>query len=328
MKYNRILLIWIGRLGDLIVALPFIEALKKKHPEAKITLLVRDYVKEAAQMANLADDIVLLPVMLNPWRFIKNFLFKKFDLCIDLNSSYSRIAGFYSLLSRAKKRVSFKKFRSSRFYTDVIDEAKENEHVISRYKRLAKYFDAPVKDKFIYDIDVKYEKPALELFNALGLKKDSFKIAVHPGNFKKYNHRWPGSKFASLNELLLQESNTEITYLYGPGEKEKTLEIIKKTKGGEKIKLLPPASFEVWCKALTYFDMFILNTTGTMHVLWTLNKPMVATHTGYSYTCWRHDGNNIENVNSGDHITCRIIEVERMFEAYKKLRAKITADKK
>ncbi|HOX23070.1 MAG TPA: hypothetical protein PLL10_06355, partial [Elusimicrobiales bacterium] len=130
---SKILLVWIGRFGDLLVSGPFISALRAKYPRAAITLLARGYVEELAALLPGIDKVLTLPASpLSTGSFLAGIL-PGFDLCVDLNSSYSRTSGFLSLFSRAPLRVSFDKFRAAWFYTKTAAAPAEDEHMLSRY---------------------------------------------------------------------------------------------------------------------------------------------------------------------------------------------------
>lgn len=57
----RILIIQLARLGDLYMSWPIIRALKRKHPEARIELLIRPLFKAAVEGLDVVDEIHELP---------------------------------------------------------------------------------------------------------------------------------------------------------------------------------------------------------------------------------------------------------------------------
>ncbi|MCX5783075.1 MAG: hypothetical protein NTW04_01315 [Elusimicrobia bacterium] len=221
MQGQRILLLWIGRLGDLLSATAFIRAMRQKFPDAKITLLTRGYVRDLAEILSGIDERIYLPspgALRGAGGFFSHFLLKKFDLCVDLNTSYSRTSGALVILSKAQKRVSFDKKGARFFYTDTIAAASRDEHMLSCYGRLAQFFSAPYTPEMKIEIPDGDISRAQKILSSLNLKPDALKIAVHPGNFKKFDHRWPKGKFIELSKKILSLPDVELIYIAGPGE--------------------------------------------------------------------------------------------------------------
>jgi ADP-heptose:LPS heptosyltransferase len=314
---KRILLIWIGRVGDLIVSTPFIRALKARYPEAEITLLVRNYVYDLAKLIPDVDRVSVLPNLKNPYSLIafsKNYLFRKFDICVDLNPSYSRTSGTLSRLSFAPMRVGYKAFRSHWFYNYVVAEAKEAEHMLCRYKRLADFFGAKFDSKMSIEIPKSDKEHAQKIFNELKLSNDKCKVLIHAGNFKKFEHRWPEEKFIELTNKILKHENVEVIYMAGPGEEAPVKAILSKLP--DSVKFFKADKIGVSAQVMKKMDIFILNPTGTMHLAAAVGVTMVIFHSGYSYACWRTlQGKSISLVPES-WLSCRDIEVKKTYRAF------------
>src|SRR4051812_29636783 len=57
----RILVIKLDRLGDFVLATPFLRGLRALHPDARIMLAVRDAVMPLAESCALVDRLVVVP---------------------------------------------------------------------------------------------------------------------------------------------------------------------------------------------------------------------------------------------------------------------------
>lgn len=316
-KPRKILLVWIGRLGDVIVSTPFINALKQKYPQAEITLLVRSYAKSLALMISSVDNVVVLPVLKNPFsffRFCRNMIFTRYDLCVDLNSSYSRTSGVLVLSSKAPVRVSFEKFRSKWFYTHTIDAPKETEHMLNRYRRLAEFFDACYTPQMTLEISEKDKQTAERIFENSKIKNSDFKVFIHPGNFKKHGLRWPKEKFIALSKKIAELSNVTQVYLTGPGEEKEISAMLKQLPAS--VRQILPQSIGVTCGLFKKANLFIGCGTGTMHIAAAMQTPILAILNQYAYDCWRPSNENTVSLSSGDWNTCRTLEVEKVWRAF------------
>jgi len=317
---HSILLIWIGRLGDLIVSTPFIHAMRGKYPRARITLLARGYVRGAADMIAPLDEKIYLPSLSSPAdaaAFAKNFLFKKFDLCVDMNASYSRTAGALARLSGAKRRVSFDKFRADWFYTATVPAPKDDEHMLERYRRLAEFFGATFTPQLRLDVPPREREAARKLLAASGVNPAAFKVAVHAGNFKKVGHRWPEEKFEELTKRILPLAGVEVIYISGPGEEAQTRALAQ--KAGVKF-VIPPLPLGTLAGLLQEVNMLIVSATGTMHLAAAVGTPLLSFQSGYTDKCWKPlQGGGIA-LASKDWDSLRGIEVDKAWQAFCELK--------
>ncbi|NLO92179.1 MAG: glycosyltransferase family 9 protein [Elusimicrobia bacterium] len=317
----KILLVWIGRFGDLLVSGPFISALRARYPKAEITLLARAYVKDLAPLLPGLDRTIILPNSpSSALAYIKAML-PGFDICVDLNSSYSRTSGFLCLLSRAPLRASFDKFRAGWFYNKTAAAPSENEHMLSRYGRLAALFGAPYEEKLRVALPREAVQAALKLRDSLNLLNDAPLVLVHPGNFKKYDHRWPEEKFLELSRRLLDlPEKPQLALMAGPGEEGKVREMLSSLPG--EAKYLPPQTAPVSAAFMSGCSLVIVSATGTMHLAAALDVPLLSFHSQYTFECWRPLNEKSLSLSSGEWNSCRSISVDAAWDAALKLLAK------
>lgn len=318
---RRILLVWIGRFGDLLVSGPFIAALRAKHPQAEITLLARGYVEELAALLPGINKVLTLPNLSKPLSLISFVkLLSGFDLCVDLNSSYSRTSGFLCLLSRAPERVSFDKFRASWFYTRTAAAPAEDEHMLSRYGRLAKLFDAPYEAVMRVQVPEQAIDSVNRLIAGLGFDGDGPLVLVHAGNFKKYDHRWPEEKFLELcKKLLVHPAKLRLLLMAGPGEEAPVTALLAALPGA---KFLPPLPAAQAAAAMSRCSLVVVSATGTMHLAAALDVPLLSFHSEYTYKCWRPLSPDSVSLSSGEWNSCRSISADAAWEAVSALLAK------
>jgi len=302
----KILLVWIGRLGDLIVSTPFVRALRARYPRARITMLVRGYAKEAACMIAEVDEVKNIS---NPLTVL-SLAFGHYDLCVDLNPSYSRTAGSYVRLSGAPVRVSFSKFRQDWFYTDTVAAPGEHEHMTQRYARLAEFFGAPFTPEMKLSVSSADMAAGKKLFDSLGLAGTA-KVVIHPGNFRKFDHRWPQEKFIELTHRLLAK-NIAVAYMCGPGE-EKFVRPMAEKFGG-KVPWVPPMRLGMTAGFMKNFDLLVVSATGTTHLAAATGTPVLSMNSQYSYECWRPLAGAGAHLTSGDWKTCHPITVDEVYD--------------
>ena len=111
---RNILVIDFGQLGDVVMSLPALRAIREKFPHAKITVAVGRPGKELLNLAGFADEILEVdrvslrdgPTLVSIGRiakFVAQVRKQQFDFVIDLHSYYeTNILGF---LSGAPRRL-------------------------------------------------------------------------------------------------------------------------------------------------------------------------------------------------------------------------------
>jgi len=110
---DRILLIQLGDIGDVVLSIPTIRSLKENFPSAHLTVAARDNSSELIRLCPWSDDVIAirkekLPHMdwvVQQYRFFKSLRSKGFDLSIDLRTGTR--GGILAYLSGARIRMGF-----------------------------------------------------------------------------------------------------------------------------------------------------------------------------------------------------------------------------
>ncbi len=313
---KRMCFIWLGRVGDFIVSTPFIHGMKRRFPTSEIAVLINKAVEDFAQALPYVDRVVVYPKLSNMTNlpgFLYGFLLKKWDVVVDLNPSFSKTSAYLTRVTGADIRVSFDKDNATRFYTHTV-KTEPLEHMVKRYGALAEFFNAPFEAYLEFNPPDKFRKAANRRFISLGLDEHKKNIAIHPGNFKKFNQRWPEEKFIELTDRITNTGLFNVVYITGPGEEGKINEISNKCS--KKPFVVPTMPLPELAAFFTFFDLLILNPTGTMHLAASVGTPMIVMHTGYSYKCWRPLSSKTIAIKSDNWESSRGITVEEVWEAF------------
>jgi ADP-heptose:LPS heptosyltransferase len=323
---KNILLIWIGKVGDFVVSTPFIKSVRDACPDAHISLMVTKPVAPLAEIVYGVDEVIAFPKQLSTFScipaFIKKFYFRKWDVCIDMNPSYSKSAGALTRKSKAPVRVSFDNDKADQFYTDVVARPKNTEHMMLRYQRLADFFEMPFnREMKILPREQDFAKADV-IRAELGLDCDKKTIVLHPGNFKKEYSCWPEEHFISISKLALDEyDDIELVYLAGPGEEERVDAMVAKIGAGAKRAPLMP--LPVTAAFLERASLMVVNSTGTLHMAEGVGTPTLSFHKQYSYLCWRPLDTIGAALDSEDWNTVRVLPMEKGWEAFREVYPRI-----
>ncbi len=289
---KRISALYIGRVGDVIVATSFLRAIRRRYPQARIRLLVGWRSVQVLPLIPYIDEWAVLekPARVGAnIRFAWNILAEPCDLLVDLNSSYSKTATLITRAVRAPRRLAFDKGRGLGAFTELVPAPGEREHMWDRYGRLAEALDAP------YDQDPELRLPSADLDEADRLLAElgtagggPFRVVIHPGNFDRFSFRWAEEKFAALADRLLENARLKLYFMGGPGEHDKVAAIVKTLS--RPVPILPPARLGVSGAMLKRMNLFVCNITGTTHLAAALRVPTFGFYAGYTEAVWRPRG--------------------------------------
>ena len=131
----KILLIQLKRIGDLILTVPAIAAVRENFPDATIHLAISHSCEELTPAIPGVDRFIVA----NSWRRAPDWisiLTSRYDYCLDFTRTDR--SAFLALASRAKKKISFErtKVRSKwrpLVYDEFIDSSVRDKHTIDHH---------------------------------------------------------------------------------------------------------------------------------------------------------------------------------------------------
>ena len=176
MKYNNVLFINYGGIGDEILFLPTITSFTKEYPNAKITLALEPRSKSIQNLTDDIDEIIEIDIKakglakyLNIIKFIFKTKFKKFD-CV-ISSGKSPFIAIILFLSGIKERIGY--CSKTDFLLTKKVPLNENQYAAKMYHDLVKQI-----------INNEYEDPFIKIPENIKLNPDipnDDYIVIHPG---------------------------------------------------------------------------------------------------------------------------------------------------
>lgn len=268
----KILVIRIGRTGDMVMITPALNALHHKYPNAEITILTsadgRRLLKNFHPTINtfwILDRKKIFPFFQR--RKIKQAIIKanfQHIYCFETKSSFTKL------------------FSSSTAQQYILENIKNSE--INFADRCLKMID-PLYNKKQFSIFLPIadgaKQRAQQLLHQSGIPDSTFLIGIHPSysglgkkwgrNKKSLAHRhWPTSHWGKLTQLIknyAKEKNLNIQIMMDlmPEEKELGLDIVEASRHSVQL-LMPQLDFERYKATLARMDLLIVTNTGPMHI--------------------------------------------------------------
>ena len=231
---TNILVIDFGQLGDVVLSLPALRAIRERFRQARITVLIGKPGAEVVSLSGYADATVVVdrvalrdgPKLVSIGRIfklVKDVRRQHFDFVIDLHSlSETNLLG---LISGAPKRLySRRPGRSLDFLANFsprppVEEDHRTRHLIDRYLDVLQPLgvtdadrvprlrtrpeDVAAVDKILKKEKAEAGSPLIGLFPGAG----------HP------SRRWPLERFAELAEFLERNDRVRPIVFAGPEER-------------------------------------------------------------------------------------------------------------
>ena len=220
---KNILVIQLWGLGETILTLPAMEALRQKYKKSIIDVLATNRNKEVYfgnRNINNAGTLGLNPVSIISF-MLGNF--KKYDLAIDMEE-YLNVSSVIAFLA-GKRRIGFSHGVRSNLYTDKI-HYNDKQHVIYTFLDLLKPLgikkNVDKLPKLNYSSNDK--KNADGLLKKFGIGKRDFIAGFGVGAAESAKSRmWPAERYAKAADFLIKKYNAKII-LIGNNEERKFID--------------------------------------------------------------------------------------------------------
>ncbi|MBN2031473.1 lipopolysaccharide heptosyltransferase II [bacterium] len=268
-EIHRMLVIRTDRIGDVVLSLPVITALRRKYPQAHIAMLVHPDVRPIVE--NLADlNQVLVDEqdeggIRSLFQLIRNIRREYFDAALLLHPTL-RLACAIALARVPIRIGTGYRFYSLLFNRRVYQHRKDSRYHEAEYNlKLAEEVGADVTQ---VDFGLSILPSATQRVNQLLKEHSVFSkkplVILHPGS-RGSALEWPWSHFAELANRLIKESNAQIAVTGDEHEHEKVKQIIG--KNSEKIlNLAGRFDLKELTALLKRADLVIANSTGPLHI--------------------------------------------------------------
>jgi ADP-heptose:LPS heptosyltransferase len=295
---KNILIMSLTRMGDLIQSTPLISSLRKRYPEAKITLLVSSDFVEFAKRANHIDDIIVFNLRqfnkkgekgeLKSWvevyQYLEEFLKTLSDRSFSkvYNLSHSKLSALMIHYLKIPEIVGFHCNRSGDRKTD---HPWLQYFGIEPFNRL--YNSYNLAD--IYMLSGDGEPGSEELSIAHGPDdalaaaevlgdlhgNEELVIGIQAGSSLE-GRRWSVESFSTLGDLICSRLNAKIVLLGVASESEIASKIVEGMEYKERVlDLTGKTSITQLIGVLKRCSYLVTNDTGTMHIAAALKVPIV-----------------------------------------------------
>ncbi len=285
---RNVLVIDFGQLGDVVLSLPALRAIRKRFPKAHIAVAVGKAGADVIDLSGDADETLVvdrvalrdgfIPLsVFRVFKIVQDVRRRKFDFVIDLHSlSETNLLGF---LSGAPKRLySRRPGRSLDYLANFrprppVETDHRKRHLIDRYldvliplevetpervpRLTTRTADDASLDRILKKAKANAGAPLVGLFPGAG----------HP------SRRWPLEQFASLADFLIRNDEVRVVVFVGPEERAYIKDI--RQQFPPSVVILDQLTIPQLAAAQARLAAFVSNDTGPMHIAAAVGTPVV-----------------------------------------------------
>jgi len=289
---RHILVIRLDLIGDLVMSLTVVSALKRTYPHAQIDLLA---LPSSAQV--IAYDAGVITFDPNVWRrpkallqlknwreaiaLVRRLRAKNYDLAVSVFGTW---AATLAVLSGARRRVGFGREGYPGFMTDSVPgrhwDPRDHLHEVDYCLQLAHAAGAHVtaddRPPHLY-VDSQARQQVEQLLLQEGMQSGRPLIACHVTSNNGQSKRWPIPYWATLIDRLICEDGYNVVITGAPNDLP-IIEAILARSLEHPINLAGKTSLKQLAALLERADLLITGDSGPMHIAAAVGTSLIAIH--------------------------------------------------
>ncbi len=278
---DRVLVTRLNYLGDVVLSLSMVDALRAAHPGIEIDYLTRE---PAATL--LRGDARFARVL--AWRdgvrasagMVATLRARRYRAVIDLYSNPR--SAWLSWLSGAPVRIGGNRRGRRLLYTHRI-QAPAGASVMDIFMEYAKPLgvQGPTTKPVLRISEAERDAAEAILENARAAASSSPRVGVHPGG-KWPVKRWPAAKFAELIERI-EKTGARVVLFTGPDERDATAEVARNAGHAS---VLDPLDIRTTAAVMSRLDAMVACDGGIMHTSVAVGTPTVGIFGSSQSSVW------------------------------------------
>lgn len=282
---EKILLIRLDHIGDLLVSTPAIRALRNLYPAAEITCLIHPQSKELLEDNPNVDKIITLSVSWyghsQGWltklpKILKTIILlrkKGYDIVISLRPYFNRRDHLLSFLIGAPRRIGYATHGGSCLLTATVPYTGEK-HIIELIVDTVRFLG--FKDYGPQHLEIYYSKDdeiyAKRILKDCGISPDNLVIGLSPTAAHPF--LWTEEGFAQIATTLVTKYETKVVFT-GLASDEKLIENIRDRMSVHSVSMAGKTNIKQLATLISKFDLLICLDSAPRHIASAVGTPVI-----------------------------------------------------
>ena len=284
-KCDNLLIREANWIGDAVMTMPALRALKLANPDARITLLAKPGVSPLFEKDRNVDEIILYKDtyqgLTGKFKLVQEI--RKHVFCMAMLFQNAFGAAFIAFLAGIPERIGYNRDGRRLLLTEAVpfDDRAKALHHIEYYLNLVEKAGFPARFEIPWIYLTAEERLAAR--NKLKALRRPV-IGINPGATYGSSKRWPPGRFAEVTYRVISEMQGSAVIFGGPSEEQIAKEIQQKTLNFLPHTLLHHSLLNLAGKTglrelislISECDLLVTNDSGPMHIGYAVRTPVVA----------------------------------------------------
>ena len=268
--------------GDAVMTVPALRALRRVLPQAHITLVIRPGTKGIFSEADFVDDVLVYDRK-GAWSVVgqvREWRRRQFDLAVLFQNAFE--AALIPFLAGVPLRLGYATESRQALLTHplALPDWRSSRHEVFYYLYLVAALEQLLSGASTISesdpdaslqISAERRAEAKNLLLAKGVRKGEPLVALCPGSINSRAKRWPAEAYATLADRLI-DSRRQVLLIGSKDELDVTREVTSRMEN-QPIVLTGKTSLDQITAVLSLVDLVVTNDTGPAHIAAALGRP-------------------------------------------------------
>ncbi|MGE5364894.1 MAG: glycosyltransferase family 9 protein [Bacteroidota bacterium] len=275
-KIQKILIIKLKGIGDVILSTVVFDNLKAYFPSAKIDFLTENPSKIALENIPLLNEILIYGKTApgsGGFNIIRQVRRRRYDLVLDFYSN-PRTA-MITFLSGARYRAGFPYRGRAYAYNLPGPVERDKYHAAELHLEFLRHLGISTDSERLYFGLSEDDRTFADEFFRSKFSKEDIIAGISPSG------GWPSKKcdpvkFAEIGDAIIERYSAKVLLLWGPGDQAEALEIRKLMK--HKVTFAPLTDIRKMGALIQRCSFLVANDSGPMHISTAVGTPTLSLH--------------------------------------------------
>lgn len=262
--------------GDAVMTIPALRALRKAFPAAEISLLTRSWADAIFRDADFIDRLLTFDAsgskrrdLVSQRRLLKD---ERFDLAVLFTNSFE--SALAVSLARIPRRIGYAKEGRGILLTDAtaIPDWKNERHEVNYYLNLV--IEAAMRlgveiaepeTSISIPVSDERRREAIEIMTRAGIDRSRPVVVLGAGSTNSNAKRWPAERYARLADLLAERRGAQVVLLGTTDETDVSRAVIEKVVSAP-VDLAGRTTLAQAVAILSEVDGVVSNDMGLAHI--------------------------------------------------------------
>lgn len=271
-------------IGDAVMSIPALQAIRQRWPESEITILARPWVAELYRGQDFVNHIVALtarsgnPIAIE--QAAESLRAEEYDCAVLLQNAFS--AAWLAWRAGIPERIGYARNGRNSLLTTAIPVPKRGEigahefyYYLALLQRAGWLESIPQVGQISLQVSTAASQAAEARLENAGLVSGKRRVAIAPGAAYGSAKCWPAERFAAVGDALVEAFGVDVVLFGATSEIDICRQIMGRMRH-QAVNLAGQTSIGELAALFSKCHLFVGNDSGAMHVAAAVGVPVVA----------------------------------------------------